>query len=167
MATSTSGTISGGSGPGDLGFTVPKYEAHMHISRWLEKLELYATLKGFDDDRKLALVKFLLPDHVIHAIEATSPTSFDDVKSTLLAFEVKKSPEEEAFNNLKSARKGSMSWNEFGQKVRTWAFIAYGPTAADREAKDVIFCQLSPEEQRNIGIMEDSWNSKELLRELI
>ena len=68
-------------------------------------MELYATIKGLNDDRKLALVKFLLPDHIVHAIEATFPTSFDDVKRALLAFEVKKTPEEEAFNNFKSARK--------------------------------------------------------------
>ena len=160
MATSTSGTISGGSVSGDLGITIPEYESHMHISRWLERLELYAIINGLDESMKLGLVKFLLPDHIAHTIELKNVTTFSDAKSALIEFNVRKSPPEEAFDNLKSARKGVSSWSDFGQKVIAWANIAYTPSSADREAKDVLYRQLSPEEQKTVGMMVDSWSSK-------
>ena len=156
----------GGSGAGDLGMAMPRYNSNMHLGRWIEKLELYSTLKGYDDSKKIALLKLLLPDNIVIVLENTSIATFSEAKRALESFDVKKPILEEAFDKLKTARKGNLSWDEFGTQVRMWAVMAYGAGSADREAKDVIFRQLPIEDQKTIGLMYDVWDSKQLIREM-
>ena len=161
-----SNNIGGSGGSGDLGMILPKYNFSLNMRKWINNLDLFSTVKGYSDDRKFALLKLLLPDNVTAVLDASNAATFSEAITILLSFDVKKPAKEEALDKLKCAKRGSQSWEEFGQDVRTWAAIAYGADSADREAKDVIFRQLSPEDQRNVGLMYDSWNSKDLIREM-